>query len=225
MDMKLLLVINFVWMMFILLMPVIFSVKQVEQKNNIRLAGKDDRKKPFRLLIKSYDNFRLFYVRELVVHMGYSHNARKFYCLLTFIFMLTTHFLDFMLNNSLRDAIASLRVADTNDVMAGVSVMYYSNYKTPDGIQLTAALIIMMFFFYRIADKLLTFIRSHSKIFQLLCCVVLGLAAMPEHCILLAETLFIILTASLNYPQFNPTNNGPKGGIKIFNIFKYLKVA
>ena len=226
--MELLLIVNLAWLMFIVMLPMIISVRDVEPKNNtsyVRLAGDDGKRKPFRLLIRAYHNFKLFYVRSLVVRMRYSVNARKFYCLLTFIVMLVTHFLDYILNNSLRDSVAALRSAGADDVDIAVAVSCYTDYMTPDVIQLISALVIMVFFFYRVADRLLTFISNNGSVFLGTVLMTGVLAVMPERCMLLAETMFIILAASLSYPDYRPTNTEPKGGIKIFDIFRRLKVA
>lgn len=162
--------------------------------------------------------------------MKHSDKARKFFTRVFLIVLLFVQYVDFEAANAanlLSNELAQGRVTMTGQIVnvADLSLLdnmfdsgeeiadYFYPFQTPIFLSVGCLMVVSLMFYYRISDKVLSFLHGNNMAFSLVAQTVIFV--MAGHCgqyLCAAETVFIILMAAAVYPD--KTGKGVPGGRK-----------
>ena len=162
--------------------------------------------------------------------MKHSDSVRKFFTRVFLIVLLFVQYVDFEAANAanlLSNELAQGRVTMTGQIVnvADLSLLdnmfdsgegiadYFYPFQTPIFLSVGCLMVVSLMFYYRISDKVLSFLHGNNMAFSLVAQTVIFV--MAGHCgqyLCAAETVFIILMAAAVYPD--KTGEGVPGGRK-----------
>ena len=152
------------------------------------------------------------FAKRLSQGMQRSENSRKFYTVILIIVLLIYTYVDFSATESARDIIKFTgEITGKNNVGSSVAFTVYSPMVSHPIALFVCQIFTFLLFSYRIADKLLTWIRENWKFMMTFDCMLLAYVAVYSQAwFIMAEVLTIFLMAAEYYPDktAGPT---PKG--------------
>ena len=151
------------------------------------------------------------FIRRIYEGMHRSDSFRKFFTLLLLIVMLLYQYIDFHIATEVaqqvRDNIKYSSAADSPEMIA---MAPYLPLLTKPISTITAGIMAMLIFSYKLADRVLNILHENKKLNFLTGIIAMAIAILSPRSFILSETILILLIGAYIYP---PLNNGepPKG--------------
>lgn len=134
---------------------------------------------------------------------------RKFFTLMLLLILIAIQFTDQAASHTVLRMIQESNGINQN-VIAATHALLISH---PYAIAL-AAIIGILFFFYRMADRILTTLHNSNFLYAVTALLTIIIAFYPQGFFIISQTLFIILIGAYIYPNRVPTIH-PNGGIHV----------
>ena len=151
------------------------------------------------------------FTRRIYEGMHRGDSFRKFFTLLLLIVMLLYQYIDFHIAaevaQQVRDNIKYSSAADSPEMIA---MAPYLPLLTKPISTITAGIMAMLIFSYKLADRVLNILHENKKLNFLTGIIAMAIAILSPRSFILSETILILLIGAYIYP---PLNNGepPKG--------------
>ena len=161
--------------------------------------------------------------------MKRSDNFRKFFMLVTLLFMIAVQFVDFNASTEIAKDIMNTPYVDsqTNETVAQLLNVFtvYSPLMTKPHATLLAAALSMIIFAYKSGDWLLTQLHNSQKFFFFVAVAALTILFTSPRFLIVVEIVEIILMAALIYPNriVPPGTKGRKDIPEEQQIMEFIK--
>ncbi len=139
--------------------------------------------------------------------MKHSTEARKFFCLMLLLVLLTVAMVDFNASASIAGKVtkAAQESGSQSEAVIGLYTVYRP-YLTFRYATLLAGLMVIPFFSYKLTDRILSRLAGSRRLFAVMSMGTLFLLAISAFCssgrnIIIIQMLFVILGAASVYPR------------------------
>jgi hypothetical protein len=143
--------------------------------------------------------------------MKHSTEARKFFCLILLLVLMTIAMVDFNASASIARKVtkAAQESGSQSEVMIGLYTVYRP-YLTFRYATLLAGLMVIPFFSYKLTDRILSRLAGSRRLFAVMSMATVFLLAMSVFYssgrnIIIIQMLFVILGAASIYPRMKPS--------------------
>jgi hypothetical protein len=143
--------------------------------------------------------------------MKHSTEARKFFCLMLLLVLLTVAMVDFNASASIARKVtkAAQESGSQSEAVIGLYAVYRP-YLTFRYATLLAGLMVIPFFSYKLTDRILSRLARSRRLFAVMSMVIIFLLAISAFCssgrnIIIVQMLFVILGAASVYPRMRTT--------------------
>ena len=155
------------------------------------------------------------FLHRLYEEMKKSDNHRKFFTLVTLLFMIAVQFVDFSASTEIANGVKELAEKSTENtaettLQVNQVIAAYGSLKSKPQATLLAACLSMFLFAFSPADRLLTILHDNEKKFFFAALATLFFLFVSSQYFIVGEIMEILLMAALIYPD-KVASPDPKG--------------